>query len=270
MIHELHFQREDIIDINAAVVGISRSRWTAATPSDTSIEHAQKIMKANGFDVLPIDDGRRVREYFNTQDWGVYTSIEQKPISYRDVISYQTPIRDVIKGFVAEKRNFYFLESENRIVGLVTVGNLNCRQVQIYLFSLFCELETAMAAYLSSLMSQDEIRNAFSQSRSPKFSEVESRYKNDQKRGVDESYVEYLYFSDLIRLIAPKQWAQLEISPARQTALKELKEWRNRVAHPTMSLIRKPENVEALWYSLDSVEEILFQLRHSVEAGQVK
>jgi hypothetical protein len=109
LIHEFHFQREGIIDINAAIVGISRSRWTDATPSEASIGHAQKVMRANGFDVLPIDDGQRVREYFNTQEWGVYTSIEQKPITYRDVISYQSPIRDVIKGFAAEKGNFYFL-----------------------------------------------------------------------------------------------------------------------------------------------------------------
>jgi hypothetical protein len=109
LIYEFHFQRQGIIDINAAVVGISRSRWTAATPTDASIEHAQKIMRANGFDVLPIDDGWRVREYFNTREWGVYTSIEQKPITYRDVISYQAPIRGVIKGFAAENRNLYFL-----------------------------------------------------------------------------------------------------------------------------------------------------------------
>jgi len=125
-----------------------------------------------------------------------------------------------------------------------------------------------MAAYLSSGMTQAEIRNAFSQSQSPKFSEVESRYKTDLRRGVDAPYVEYLYFSDLIRLITPKQWASLNLSPARQAILKELKEWRNRVAHPTKSLIRKPEDVESLWHSLDSVEEILFQLRHEVTAGK--
>jgi hypothetical protein len=268
LIHEFHFQREGVVDINAAVVGISRSRWTAVTPDDASTDHAQKVMKANGFDILPIYDGRRVREYFHTRDWSDYTSIGQKAITYRDVISYQTPIRDVIKGFAADKRYFYFLDAENRIVGLVSVANLNCKQVQTYLFSLFCELETAMAAYLSSGMTQAEIRNAFSQSQSPKFSEVESRYKTDLRRGVDAPYVEYLYFSDLIRLITPKQWASLNLSPARQAILKELKEWRNRVAHPTKSLIRKPEDVESLWHSLDSVEEILFQLRHEVTAGK--
>jgi hypothetical protein len=265
LIHEFHFQREGIIDINAAVIGISRSRWTAATPSDASIEHAQKIMRANGFDVLPIDDGRRVREYFNTQEWGVYTSIEQKPVTYRDVISYQSSIRDVIKGFASENRNFYFLGSENRIVGLVTVGNLNCRQVQIYLFSLFCELETAMACYLSSAMSQDEIKESFAQTRSSNVPKVNDRYETDKRQGVDAPYVEYLHFSDLIQLIDARRLAQLGISAERQTDLKKLKDWRNKAAHPVQSLIRKPEEVEGLWNTLDLVEEVIFQLRHSLE-----
>jgi hypothetical protein len=265
LIHEVHFQRDGVIDINAAVVGISRSRWTTATPSDASTEHAQKIMRANGFDVLPIDDGRRVREYFNTQEWGDYTSIEQKPTTYRDVISYQAPIRDVIKGFAAERRNFYFLGSENRIVGLVTVGNLNCRQVQIYLFSLFCELETAMACYLSSAMSQDEIKESFTQTRSRNVPKVNDRYETDKRQGVDAPYVEYLHFSDLIQLIDPKRLAELGISAERQTDLKKLKDWRNRAAHPVQSLIRKPEEVKGLWDTLDLVEEVIFQLRQSLE-----
>lgn len=265
LIHEFHFQREVVVDINAAVIGISRSRWTALTPDSASDEHAQKVMKADGFDILPIDDGRQVREYFHTRDWSDYTSIARKAITYRDVISYQTPIRDVIKGFVADQRNFYFLGTENRIVGLVSVANLNCRQMQTYLFSLFCELETAMATSLSSAMTQDEIRSDFSQSQSRNVSGVEKRYNDDLRCGVDAPYVEYLYFSDLIGLITPKQWASLNISPARQADLKELKEWRNRVAHPTKSLIRKPEDVESLWCSLDSVEEILFQFRHDME-----
>lgn len=265
MIHEFHFQREGIIDINAAVVGISRSRWTASTPSEASIEHAQKIMMANGFDILPIDDGRRVREYFDTREWGVYTSIEQKPITYRDVISYQSPIRDVIKGFASEKRNFYFLGSENRIVGLVTVGNLNCRQAQIYLFSLFCELETAMASYLSSAMSQDEIKESFARTKSRNVRNVNDHYEDDKRKGVDAPYVEYLYFSDLIKLTDAKRLAQLGISAERQADLEKLKDWRNKAAHPVQSLIRKPEEVEGLWGTIDLVKEVIFQLRHSLE-----
>jgi hypothetical protein len=72
LIHEFHFQREDIVDINAAVVGISRSRRTKVEPNVASNEHSRRVMKANGFDVLPIDDGRRVHEYFNAQELGVY------------------------------------------------------------------------------------------------------------------------------------------------------------------------------------------------------
>ncbi len=268
LIHEFHFQRERIVDINAAVVGISSSRWTKAASKEASIEQAQEIMQANGFDVLPIDDGQRVRGYFNTQEWGNYTSIKQETINYRDVISYQTSIREVVKGFAMENRYFYFLESENRTVGLVTIANLNCRQMQIYLFSLFCELETALATYLSLAMSQVEIKIAFSQTQSPRRSDIDKRHERDSRQGVDAPYVEYLYFSDLLLLIDAKQLAQLGISPTRQTALKELTEWRNRVAHPTKSLIRRPDEVGVLWQNLDLIEEVLFQLRHSLKEKQ--
>jgi len=260
--YEFHFQREGIIDINAAVIGISRNRWTSIPPENAFGGQAQKIMKENGFDVLPIDDGKNVRRYFNTHAWGTYTLITQQTITYRDVISYQTSVRDLVKGFAGDKRNFYFLGAENRIVGLVTIANLNCRQMQTYLFSLFCELETQIAAYLSARMSQDEIRTNFSQSTSSNVPKVEARFNSDSRKGVDAPYVEYLYFSDLIQLIASQQWHQLGISHTRQAVLKELKDWRNRVAHPTKSLIRNPDEVAVLWDALDLIEEILFQIRH--------
>jgi hypothetical protein len=59
--------------------------------------------------------------------------------------------------------------------------------------------------------------------------------------------------------------AQLGISAERQTDLKKLKDRRNKAAHPVQSLIRKPEEVESLWNTLDLVEEVIFQLRQSLE-----
>ena len=133
---DAHFLREGIVDINAAVVGISKARWTYLEESDATKAQAEAIMRQQRFDVLPVANGAEVKKYFRTHKWNDYSSISQETITHRDVIPFHTHIRDVIKGLALESRSFYFLHNERRVFGLLSVVNLNCRQVKVYLFSL--------------------------------------------------------------------------------------------------------------------------------------
>ena len=160
---EAHFLREGVVDINAAVVGISRSRWQSLQDSDATKEKAAAIMRQERFDVLPIIGGAEVKKYFRTDKWNDYSNISQESITHRDVIPFHAHVREVIKGFALESRNFYFLHNERRIVGLISVVNLNCRQVKVYLFSLIGELEVRLGAFITEHVSQggavgDDIR----------------------------------------------------------------------------------------------------------------
>ena len=152
MEEELRFLRESIVEVDAAVVGISSTRWTAIPESEANPGNAAPIMKANRFDVLPIVVGFAVKEYFCADEWNTYTSISRKAITHRDVIPFDTRLRDVIRGFALDSRHFYFLNNNRKIIGLISVANLNCRAVKVYLFSLLAWLTDKSEACPSTLL----------------------------------------------------------------------------------------------------------------------
>lgn len=260
---DAHFLREGVVDINAAVVGISKARWTCIEDSDTAKEQAAAIMHQHRFDVLPIVNGTEVKKYFRTHEWNDYSSISQETITHRDVIPFHTHIRDVIKGLAVESRGFYFLHNERRIVGLISVVNLNCRQVKVYLFSLLSELEVRLGNFIASHVSEDELlKMTFGKKEKEKHEDVKKRYQEDKTTGVDTRFVEYLYLSNLINIIIERKlYERLGYSRTRfEKRLGSLNDLRHAVAHPARSIITDKHPVEKLWERIDRVEEALFIL----------
>lgn len=86
---EIAFRRQGVVDVDAAVVGISRSRWVAVT-EETPEAEARALMRQSGFDVLPIDGDGRVKAFFATRDWGNYTEVERASLRHSDVIPFST------------------------------------------------------------------------------------------------------------------------------------------------------------------------------------
>jgi hypothetical protein len=168
------------------------------------------------------------------------------------------------KGFVLESRNFYFLQSERRIVGLISVVNLNCRQVKVYLFSLLSELEVGLGKFITEHVSKDKLLEiTFAENTKEKHEDVLKRYEKDKSLGVDAPLVEYLYLSDLINIIGKeKLYERLGYSSRRcfDRRLGSLNDLRNAVAHPARSIITEEHPVEKLWERIDRVEEALFLL----------
>jgi len=156
MFEDFHFLRETIVDINAAVIGICSERWTGIPDKDASIDQAATIMRDNRFDILPINGASGVREYFQTAKWNDFSIISRVTITHRDVLPFTTSLRDLIRQFSEKFRNFYFLTSEHRIVGLVTIANLNCRQVKTYLFSLLSDLEIGLGNLIRQTCTESE------------------------------------------------------------------------------------------------------------------
>jgi len=260
---DAHFLREGVVDINAAVVGISRARWTWVEESDATKEQALAIMRQHRFDILPVVNGAEVKTYFHTHTWNDYANISQATITHRDVLPFHTHIRDVIKGLASEARHFYFLHNERRIVGLISVVNLNCRQVKVYLFSLLSELEVRLGNFIASHISEDELLNmTFGATEKEKHEDVKKRYQEDRMIGSDARFVEYLYLSDLINIIIKqKLYERLGYSRSRfKDSLGSLNDLRHAVAHPARSIITNTHPVEKLWERIDRVEEALFIL----------
>jgi len=259
MIEDQFFLKNNVIDIDAAVVGVSKVRWVSISEEEANIQKAQEMMAQHRFDVLPIvASDSSAKEYFHTKKWNDYSSIEQKEIDYNDVISFRTPLRELIRDFSKEGRLFYFLASEERIVGLVSVVNLNCRQVRTFIFSLISELEVKLSQFIASEMDEMEILGLGIGE------ESQRRYDSDKERGLDPNLMEYLYLSDLINLISGRDLFNVlayESKTSFQNSLGRINKLRNQAAHPTRSLITSNDSVSKLWDKIEIIERCLFRLR---------
>lgn len=263
MLEDLFYRRENVTDVDAAVVGVSRLRWKALSPGEASEERAREVMEHHRFDVLPVAEGDEpVRHYFRTRDWGDYSSVVRETVEYEDVIPQQTPLRSVIRDFAEGDRLFYFLAHENRITGLISVVNLNCRQARIFLFSLLSELEVRMSQVVQSEIDRDNLTEAEVLKIAKE--DVQGRYAADKDQRVERNAVEYLYLTDLCKIIR-KQELQgvLGFGSKKQfkTAFGRLPDLRNDVAHPSKSLVRSANTAGKLWDSVKVIERALFHLR---------
>lgn len=265
MIEDSHFLRETVVDIDAAVVGVGNSRWSSIPETEATEQRASEMMRASRFDTLPIESARGVKEYFQTVTWNDYSSIVRRTVVHRDVIPYKTPLRNVIQGFATESRNFYFLNNDRRIVGLISVSNLNCRQVTVYLFSLLSELEIHLGNLVSQHCQEPELLElTFGADDNLKFDGVKDRFSDDKTKGVDVPFVNYLFLSDLVNVIAKKRLFEALGYQSRtqfDKAFGPLVELRNAVAHPTRSIVTEPDSCNKLWQNIDQVEEALFVLQ---------
>lgn len=266
MFDEHHFMREDIVAVNAAVVGISKNRWTALRRDEAPDAHALTKMRSNHFDVLPIveEDGA-ILEYYKTEKWNNFSSVVRRELVYTDCLPIQTHIREVIKGLACDKRFFYFLTDDNRVVGLITAADLNNRKVRVYLFGLLSEFEVRLGDLIMDSLSKEEIQKI-----NLKDTEKE-RFDEDRSNGLELPCVEYLYLSELLNLCTKHELFRRLGFASRgkfDDATGRLNELRKVIAHPTRSLVTKKDPVMRLWERIQLAEDLLFRLRqHLTTSG---
>jgi hypothetical protein len=222
-------------------------------------------MRHHRFDVLPVEssDGS-VRAYFRATRWGDYSSIIYSKITHHDVLPLHTHIRDVLRGFALEDRSFYFLTNEDRMAGLISFVNFNCRQVKTYLFSLISEFELRLGQFLLANVSEEGMIDAVSKGNHRERSAVLDRFEKDKALGVDVKLVEYLYLSQLFEILVANRLYNIfesESGADLNCRFAPIKKLRNQVAHPTKSLITEPDSCRKLWVTIDAIEEALFKLR---------
>ena len=263
---EEHFYLDDgQIKITAASVGISKKRWTCINEEDIANENFKILMSNNRFDILPIiaDDGT-VKEFFKTNTQGNYNDVTRQTITYQGVLVLDTPIHEVIKNFATENRSFYFLTFQNRITGLIAMGNLNCRQVQVYIFALICELERRLGEFINSYINKEHLE-IFIKEKSitnKKFNDVWLNYNELIKANLENSLIEHLYLIDFFSIIENfGEYLKLGYSKKQWKELSSINDLRHLVAHPTRSLLDKDNSIERLWKRINRIEDLTFRIK---------
>jgi len=264
--YDHHFLEDPFRDlkVNAAMVGISDQRWEHVTEAEASNEVSiQSRMREKQFDVMPIVSAAGTQEYFVTAVWNDYSTIVRKQIGDEDLIPYDTDLREVIRRFAHDQRHFYFLSGPKPVVGLISIVNLNCRQVKVFLFNLMAELELALTTLINRHLSDADLL-AMAEGRTGDFAQSRQSYKEAKHEGVDAPFVEYLTLPTLINVIISQGlYKELGYSRTRFEKLGGLRKLRNDVAHPARSLVIDQPSCVKLWEKLQLLEEVLARWRET-------
>ena len=267
MIEDIFFQDEGQVKITAASVGISRLRWTSVKESEINSNIHLELMWKNRFDHLPIEpETGTITEFFKTVKPNKYDKIERLKINYNDVIPLDTNIRDVIDKFANQKKTFFFLRYQKSISGLITLGNLNCKQVQIYIFSLICELERELGDYLNSKLTDKEIKEWINgkidvSNPNDKYKLILENYENLTNSDLENRLTEHFFLVDFFKIITDKNiYSEFGYTKSGWEDLSSINELRKRIAHPTRSLIDNENNIFKLQKRINKIEDLTFRL----------
>lgn len=267
MIEDIYFLDEGQVRITAASVGIGRERWTCVKEKDINANKQIELMKNNRFDHLPIVPiNGIVTEYFKTSRPNDFTEINRKIINYEDVIPLDTNIKEIIDKFASNSRTFYFLTFHKNISGLITLGNLNCKQVQIYLFSLVCELERELGDFINICLTNEEIENWIKRKEKKndpkdKYHLILKNYNNLLESDLENQLTEHFFLVDFFNIILDmKLYEKLLFSKAKWKGLNGINELRKRIAHPTRSLLDKDNDIIKLKKRLNKIDDLTFRL----------
>lgn len=267
MIEDLYFQDEGYVKITAASVGISKLRWISIKEDEIKSNGHFELMTSHRFDHLPIESTNgTITEFFKTVVPNDFTNIERHKIKYNDVISLETNIRDVIERFANDNRTFFFLSYQRNISGLITLGNLNCKQVQIYIFSLICELERELEFFLNLNLNNLEIKDwveskVEKNKAGNKYKLILRNYNSLTKFDLENQLTEHFFLIDFFSIIMEKKlYMKLDFSEKEWEEFNSINELRNRIAHPTRSLLDGNNDILKLLRRINRIEDLTYRL----------
>ena len=224
-------------------------------------------MRENRFDHLPIEPTKGIiTQFFKTIEPNNFNNIHKQTIGFEDVIPIDTNIKDVIERFAVNNRTFYFLAFHKKITGLITLSNLNCKQVQIYIFSLICELERELGDFLNSCLTNQQIKSWIESKMDvneskDKFKLILENYKELTESDLENQLTEHLFLIDFFNIITEKELFELlNFSKCKWKNLSSINELRKRIAHPTRSLLDKKNDIHKLKERLNKIEDLVFRL----------
>ncbi|OKL39982.1 hypothetical protein [Pontibacter flavimaris] len=266
MIEELYYHDAISPNFTAATVGVSKYKWIAVEEVDIDKNEYQQRMQENKFNVLPIvASDENTYEYFRTVSYNDYSTVTRKKIEYADTIPLDISIKELIFKFSFTKRTFFFLTLNGKVSGLVSLSNLNSRSAQIYIFSLICELERALGEYILKEIPEGQILEYIKQKavENEQFQDILDVYKELKEQDLEDNITEHLYLRNFFEIITKYGLSEkLGYGSKDWKSLYSINELRNRVAHPTRSLISEDQPIDKLQSRLERVDDLLFRLKH--------
>jgi hypothetical protein len=265
------FLNRNVVDVEAANVGIGANRWVSIPSDQASEKKARAVMEENRFDVLPIEpESGPVDSYYVTEEWGNFSSVGRQTIGYEDTLPFRRSIRSAVKELSGKSRNFLFLTRDQEVVGLLTVSNLNCRAVRVYLFGLIAEMEKGLAKVVRFGLDQGHFGEEYVTGKMR--GHLEGQYRKAKEEGVDESITSYLHLSDLKEIICEHDlYSMLGYKEGErfEVEFESVRNFRHTIAHPVRSLKGTDGSPSSMWNNIEICERALFRLHNSSSSIQM-
>jgi hypothetical protein len=224
-------------------------------------------MKQNRFDVLPVDDGppNPVREFFATRSWGRWDNdgVSRFPILRSDILPCSTPVLEVLREMVHQKRNFYFLGLHDEVVGLISMVHLNSREAKIAVNALLVTLEDLLSEFLQRQGWGDEELLHFLGERGKK------QFEAEKMANQDHNPLQNFYLGNLFAVVREKRlYRRLGYETDELFQIpNELVTLRNRAMHAVRSLVTVGHTAEHLWDLIERAQDMSFRLMQELRAA---
>ena len=186
------------------------------------------------FDILP---AKNLKEYWNRKDKALHR------ITSEIIVNTDLELWNLIDYF--KDRDFYFVEQNEEIVGLVHFSDLNKQYVRILFYIIISELELKMHKVCNEKYRENEekIKSKLSEKR---IEDINEMIDEDKNKNQELSFLEYLNFSDYLTILSKDEDFLKQISYTRGRFEEEfnyLNEFRNWTAHPTRRKFRVNKNI---------------------------
>ena len=260
-----HFKYNDANMLTAAHLGISKWNWEYVEHT-TNIEDAKVIMQKKEFDVLPIMDSEgEFHSFYSTWSWGDYTHLNKNIIDYGRRVYYKMSFRDLIKKFTGKKDSrYFFLQTHDDIVGLVSVVNFNSLPVYNYLYREISSIEYLVSNFLEGVISEKKVLAILQESGDVTANELASRYLSTVSNNLGSSIFHHLYLSHLGLVIkncvSEFDHSLKKLGSYAKSFGNEYRELRNVVAHPSRLIVTGYDSfgkIDQVLNDFDEIRELL-------------
>ena len=140
---------------------------------------------------------------------------------------------------------------------------MNCRQVQVYIFGLICELERKLGDFINYNLEKNQLEKYISEKSetNEKLAKIWEHYQDLVKLDLENNLIEHLFLSDFFNIISAFELNfLLDYSKTKWKDLLGINELRHQIAHPTRSLLDKDNTIERLWKRIEKIEDLTFRI----------
>lgn len=221
-------------------------------------------MNRDNYDLMPLRENGAFIGYVERKTLKHTKEIKSayREITVEKIVSANTRILDMISLFQASK--FFFVLEGNVLVGLVTYSDMNKSPVRALLFILISKFEFLLLQEIKSHYKGTS--SWFSRLDSTRQNKVRRNFEEKKKADVDTAIEDCLNLGDMLCILEKDDDLRARMGYQSRNSCKNelgsLDDLRNRIMHPSDSLIDCYEDVAKLKVRVERLQKGISRIQH--------